>query len=212
MHIVYKTVNIINEMFYIGYHKTATLDDGYVGSGKYLKSAIKKYGIENFRREVLAVFETEQEAFELEKKLVAKLQGILCYNIHEGGSGGFGWINKQKLNNAAENSRRGCEAIKNKIKTDPILKKKYTELANNARPFRTKYKLYPPIMSAKWRGQHHTPEARKRISIAQSGEGNSNFGKSWMRNESLQKSKPVSHSEIGKYLEDGWVVGRKIYG
>ena len=45
---IYKTINITNDKFYIGVHKTDDLNDGYIGSGKYLNRAIAKYGIEKF--------------------------------------------------------------------------------------------------------------------------------------------------------------------
>jgi group I intron endonuclease len=52
MAIVYLTTNIINGKKYIGSHYTS-LNDGYFGSGVYIKKALKKYGSENFTREIL---------------------------------------------------------------------------------------------------------------------------------------------------------------
>ena len=44
---IYKITNKINNKFYIGMHQTKKLDDGYMGSGKRLKLAIKKYILYN---------------------------------------------------------------------------------------------------------------------------------------------------------------------
>lgn len=88
---VYKTTNKINGKFYIGVHKTDRLDDGYLGSGKWLKHAIKKYGKENFEREILKKFDTIKEAYDYEKELVnpVLIEGGLCYNLNTGGHGGW---------------------------------------------------------------------------------------------------------------------------
>lgn len=55
MHIVYQTTNLVNGTIYVGAHSTDRLDDGYLGSGKLIKQAVKKYGSPSFRREILFV-------------------------------------------------------------------------------------------------------------------------------------------------------------
>ena len=47
-HFLYKTTNLINNKYYYCVHSTKNLNDGYLGSGKYLKRSINKYGKENF--------------------------------------------------------------------------------------------------------------------------------------------------------------------
>jgi hypothetical protein len=86
-HYFYKITNLINDHFYYGVHNTDNLDDGYMGSGTRLKKAYKKYGIENFKKEILKFFNTSKEAFEYEAEIVTEELKIdnNCYNIQGGG-------------------------------------------------------------------------------------------------------------------------------
>lgn len=88
MYIVYKTTNIINNMIYIGVHKTNNIDDGYLGSGKIFKSALKKYGKESFKKEVLFIFDNIEDAYSKEKELVNEdfIKSKNTYNLVCGGS------------------------------------------------------------------------------------------------------------------------------
>lgn len=91
----YKTINKVTGKFYFGVHETFKLNDGYVGSGKYLKSSIKKYGSDNFVRTTLKFFMSSEDMFSYEKEMLGKdvvqyiIDNKLGYNIGPGGSGGF---------------------------------------------------------------------------------------------------------------------------
>jgi len=54
--IIYKTTNLVNDKIYIG--QSTINDSNYFGSGVYLNKAIKKYGKENFVKEVVAYCDT----------------------------------------------------------------------------------------------------------------------------------------------------------
>ena len=47
-------------------HQTSTLNDDYLGSGKYFRRAIKKYGKSNFSREILFEYDNSDAMYEKE--------------------------------------------------------------------------------------------------------------------------------------------------
>jgi hypothetical protein len=100
---IYKITNKLDGKIYIGKHQTKDLNDNYMGSGKLITRAIKKYGIENFEKEILFVFNNETEMNLKEAELVSDefVKEDTNYNLCPGGHGGFGY-----LNDSSEKHRR----------------------------------------------------------------------------------------------------------
>lgn len=99
--IVYCATNIINNKKYIGYTKQSLekrIKD-HLYRSKYksgptyntpFKCAIRKYGIENFKWEIIEKYSLTDECRKGEKRLIKKIDTISPngYNLHEGGLGG----------------------------------------------------------------------------------------------------------------------------
>lgn len=86
-YLVYQITNLVNDKIYIGIHGTDDLEDGYMGSGGYLWRAIKKHGIENFRKEILFEYDNPDEMIAKERELVDRkfIARKDTYNLALGG-------------------------------------------------------------------------------------------------------------------------------
>jgi hypothetical protein len=59
---IYKTTNLVNGLIYVGQHKATKFEPNrYMGSGNNIKAAIKEFGKENFKCELLDTAETLEE-------------------------------------------------------------------------------------------------------------------------------------------------------
>lgn len=83
---VYKTTNTKNGKFYIGVHG-GERDDGYLGSGKLIKLAIKKHGASSFIREIIHEYDTLECALMKESEIVNEdfIKREDTYNLVLGG-------------------------------------------------------------------------------------------------------------------------------
>lgn len=208
---IYKITNQIDGKFYIGSHKTKDLNDNYMGSGKYLKHAQKKYGIENFKKEILFVFETPEEMYSKEAEIVNEdfLATENTYNLKVGGFGGWDYLNSTGLNTSSktpEQLRKGALRYAEKLNNDPEFRAEHCSRTSD------RFKKLHEAGLVKYdtfTGKKHTDEARKKISETRRknkvgvGSGNSQFGTSWVWHE-LFGNKKVKRELIVEYLEQGW--------
>ncbi len=181
---IYKTTNLINGKFYIGMHITDDLNDGYLGSGKVLRRAIRKHGKENFIREILEFYETQDLLAEAERKIVTRdlILDPMCMNLMEGGYGGF-------ISDEQQKHRAICagRAFAEKLKTDPVFREQNAKrvgeiMKQNHKLGKIKYDTFT--------GKSHTAETKLKIGnanrIRQIGENNSQFGTCWITKDKIK--------------------------
>lgn len=86
---IYITTNLLDNKKYIGQH-TGYEDDDYLGSGTRLINAVKKYGRDNFKRDILCFCDSQEELDEKEIYWIKYFNAVKndnFYNIAEGGKG-----------------------------------------------------------------------------------------------------------------------------
>lgn len=111
-------------MYYIGKHYSKNIQsDKYLGSGLFITRAIKKYGKQNFKREILYTLETQQEAYQIQQELVNEdvVKDKNTYNMCIGGYGGM------REGRSGRNSNYGKIVIENNGKTKFIDPQEYEQ-------------------------------------------------------------------------------------
>jgi hypothetical protein len=204
-HFIYKTTCLLNNKYYIGMHSTNNLNDGYLGSGKRLRSSINKYGAENFKCEILEFLPDRTALAKREKELVNEktLKDPNCLNLMCGGTGGFISIEQQRYRSIA-----GGNAFANKLKNDAGLKLRYQQHGSEQM-----HRLHElgKVKHDNFAGKTHSAEAKQKISLSKKGKGvgkeNSQFGTCWITNGF--DNKKIKKDELNKFLKNGWLLGRK---
>jgi hypothetical protein len=118
-HFVYKTKNKLNEKYYYGMHSTNNMKDGYLGSGKRLRYAIRKYGKENFELQIVEWFTDRKSLIDGERRIITDeiVKDENSYNINYGGGGGI--FNDEHREKFIKGAKKGRET------TDKILKERF---------------------------------------------------------------------------------------
>lgn len=110
MRYIYITTNLLNGKCYLGQRKVPqgkTIEnDAYLGSGTLLLKAIKKYGKENFAKEIIHVCKTQKEADFLEIKEIKQRRVIenpdKWYNLDAGGQYGRSELHSSLISKAVK--------------------------------------------------------------------------------------------------------------
>lgn len=177
--IVYKTTNLITGQYYYGKHRQVSdTFDGYFGSSRTLIKDIEKFGMDNFTRETLYEFDSEQECYLKEQEVISNKwkEDPLCYNKQPGGKGFssgknhyssvFGFSDEHLENLSKSRKKRGPASPETRAK-----------------------------MSKSRTGSRRTIETKTKMSEAQSGTNNPMYG----RRHSNEIKRIISDRLAGKY-------------
>ena len=198
---------MLNGMIYIGQHTTTNPNDAYMGSGKYIVRAIKKYGVENFKKEILFECASQEELNSKERELVNEdfVNRKDTYNLVMGGIQGL--THEQ----AVEFGRKGAKGLQKTLK-DPIKRKVFCEKSGIGS--RKAWKETPEKFKhfrCDWTGRHHNEETKRKLrekGRLHVGEKNSMFGRIWIHNDLVRVNTTINKKELHDYMEQGWEVGR----
>lgn len=192
--VIYKTTNIINNKIYVG--KSIKNSSSYLGSGLLLNRAIKKYGRENFIKEIIDTAENKTELNEKEKFWIAQYEDK--YNISDGGDGGDTWTNNPNYETMC---KKITEINKKRWKNTSIKERKeFGRKISKANLGKTK--VQPPRTA-----EHNMNNRLANKGISRNkGIDNPMYGKTKENNEKKRLSE-LKHSKTAKKL--GFWVGDK---
>jgi len=189
-HIIYQITNNINQKIYIGCHQTSNVDDGYMGSGKLLPLAYRKYGQENFTKDILHLFDTSEKMFAKEAEIVNELfvSRKDTYNIKQGGYGGWDHYDRTGCIRSTETRSKISSSLKGNV---PWMKgKQHTE--------ETKRKI-----GLASRGRKHSEETLAKISEANKGRISPNKGNVGKYKHSEEAKRKISQLAKGHTRNTG---------
>lgn len=208
---VYKITNLANNKIYIGCHMTKNLDDNYMGSGKRLAYAKKKYGIENFKKEILSFHNSVEEMLEEEKKLVDEefLGRKDVYNLLLGGKGSWFYINSPQFSQKMKVIRsKNCSNIPYDRRLFGA--RKSGLMTKGQKIFKdVSFQIEMKNRSLSEKSKNKRKQTFKNIKHQQ-GLNNSNYGTCWIFYELIKKSIKIKKELLPYYIDQGWMIGRKI--
>lgn len=182
---IYKTTCLVNGKIYIGKHE-GNENDNYLGSGEIFSLALRKYGKENFKREILRRCETLHELRIWEHVYIKKYHSQdlnIGYNIADGD------VNSSEYNPAKLPEVREKLLIKNRQTTrDPEYRRRHSEIMKEY------YKTHP----ATFTGKHHSEETKEKIRQRRLGSVSCNKGVPASEEQKKKQSEKMKGRYVGE--------------
>jgi hypothetical protein len=216
-YVIYRVTNKLNSRFYIGMHTTNNPNDGYLGSGKRIKAEVKKYGKDNFVKEILEYLPNREALANREKEIVNEelLQNPLCLNLKNGGEGGNIYNPNQDYKVWGNSGRK---IIQYKLSNDIEFRGNYSEKISKGLLKSYKFGLRKSAgafaeqqKEMSIRAQTCSAKEKRKTTMKERGhmQGNKNsqFGIKRIGINKDGKIKKVLVSELQYFLDEGWSKG-----
>jgi hypothetical protein len=206
--VIYKITNIINNKIYIGQDKNNRVN--YLGSGDLIKLSIKKYGKENFTKEILRICESQDELNYYEKHYISSYNSTdktVGYNISFGGTNGtmfnrqhsyetkqkmsVSHLGKEKSDKHKENISKSLTGKKMSDETKQKMSNSNLYIGKQKGGLSEETKLK---ISKSKTGKKMTDEVKKKMSESRIGVNNGFYGKK--HSEAFMKTKRKSITQL----------------
>lgn len=187
-HYVYRITNLLNNHTYIGQHIKSRNKDSYMGSGTAIRNAIKKYGLENFVKDIIEdnistsdINDKEYYYIKLEKEnghgeyniLTGQYQPhtsiglkhlVVCLETGEV-NGKAGWAEKgyPKAYDCARRARTNCKGLHFKYTDDESTLEDLLKWEANLKEQNEKIRREKIAQTSKGRTHTVSEEAREKI-------------------------------------------------
>ena len=208
---IYLIVNNVNGKTYVGkrkLYKRNWNEDGYMGSGKHLKAAQKKYGIDNFEKFLITWTYSEEDACEKEKFWIAEYRsrGKAEYNISRGGTGGDTGSHKRGFYKGYEPWNKNKKDIYSDEYREKISKhRKGKCLGNKYAAGKVSWNKGKKLseetrkkLSESHKGHHHSEETKRKIGEASKGNKYASGRPAWNKGKHLSDEHKKKISETKK--------------
>jgi group I intron endonuclease len=191
-----------------------------MGSGKLIKQAIEKYGLDNFDKEILEFFDDESTMLLRESEVVdgVFLEDPNTYNLKVGGTGGFGYILDNGLHQTAETKKKRIEGIKKSYigrvvsgENSTFFGKRHLDLtkaiiSEKKREYFNRGGEHPRGMLGKTHKE--TTKERQRTATISNSKMRGKFGTAHPTGGKVWYNNGISHVRSSTHPGDGWVEGR----
>lgn len=198
---IYLTTNVVNNKKYIGQKASPVFLEKYKGSGKHLKNAIEKYGVQNFVTEVLEWCKDKEQLNNREIYWISYYKAVESDDFYNLAKGGDGFKKGSRLSTETKQKMKGRVCSEetrlkrsNKLKGHVVSEETREKISkgNKGKP-RSEETIKK--LSESHKGKTQTDETKRKRKMALSGEKHYLYGK----HHSEEAKRKMSEKKKGKY-------------